>query len=108
MGVRPPSNSDSTPESIEFGIAAVDARLDTADLSFPASIDDVEDQLGDEQIPYDVHGNAVQLSDVLDELDTDHFETSVELMNDLHPHFERYRKRQSRSVVGQVRSLLPF
>ena len=108
MGVRPPSNGDSTPETIEFGIAAVDARLDTADLTFPASKADVESELGDEQIPYDVHGNTVELADILTDVDVEQFESSVELLNELHPHFETYRKQHSRSVVGQVRSLLPF
>lgn len=109
MGVRPPGNDDSDdPESIEFGIAAVDARLRSVDLSFPASREDVERTLGAEQIPYDVHGNAVPLREVLEELPHQTFDSRQELLNALHPAFEEYRKRHSGGIVSQMRSLLPF
>lgn len=109
MGVRPPANGpDDEPESIEFGIAAVDARLKTTDLSFPASSDEVEATLGGSEIPYDVHGNSVSIQTALEDVDTLEFETRQELLNELHPVFETYRERRSNSVLQQVRSLLPF
>lgn len=109
MGVRPPSNDDDDePESVEFGIAAVDARFDRVDLSFPASRDEVDAELGDQQIPYDVHGNTVSLREILADVDRDEFSSRQELLNALHPGFESYRKRHSNTVVQQVRSLLPF
>lgn len=108
MGMRPPSDDNEEPDSIEFGIAAVDARLKKSDLSFPASQDDVATALGSERVPYDIHGNTVPLKDVLEETRMDEFETRQELLNALHPHFEDYRTRHSASVVQQVRSLLPF
>lgn len=109
MGVRPPSNGDDDePESVEFGIAAVDARLKHADLSFPATKDDVAAELGDEKIPYNVHGNDVPLGEMLSEVDAEEFRSRQELLNGLHHPFEEYRQRHSGGVVQQFRSLLPF
>ena len=109
MGVRPPSSGDDDePESIEFGIAAVDARLKDADLTFPASKDDVAAELGHERIPYNVHGNDVALGEMLAEVETEEFRSRQELLNDLHEPFERYRRNNSGGVFEQVRSMLPF
>ena len=108
MGVRPPSSGDDEPESVEFGIAAVDARLKSADLSFPATRDDVAAELGHEQIPYDVHGNDVALGEILAEVDAAEFRSRQELLNELHEPFEEYRRRNSGGVFQQVRSMLPF
>ena len=109
MGVRPPSGGDDDePESVEFGIAAVDARLRGSDLSFPATRDDVAAELGHEQIPYDVHGNTVALGEMLDEIPTAEFRSRQELLNQLHEPFEEYRRNNSGGVFQQVRSMLPF
>ncbi|WP_255168324.1 hypothetical protein [Natrononativus amylolyticus] len=109
MGVRPPSNGDDDePDSIEFGIAAVDAHLRDSDLSFPASRTAVASTLGEKPVPYDVHGNDVALGEILEEVDREEFATRQELLNALHPHFEEYRKRHSGGVVQQLRSFLPF
>jgi len=109
MGVRPPSSGDDdNPDSIEFGIAAVDAHLKDSDLSFPATKDDVRAELGHERIPYDVHGNDVSLGEILEEVPTARFDSRQELLNDLHEPFEAHRRNRSGSVVAQVRSLLPF
>ncbi|SEW10944.1 hypothetical protein [Natrinema salifodinae] len=109
MGVRPPSSGDDEePESIEFGIAAVDVRLKDADLSFPATKADVAAEIGHERIPYDVHGNDVALSQMLEEVPTNEFGSRQELLNELHGPFEEYRRNRSSGVVAQVRSLLPF
>ncbi|MFP8957083.1 hypothetical protein ACLI4Y_10165 [Natrialbaceae archaeon A-CW3] len=109
MGVRPPTNgSDDEPTSIEFGIAAVDATLKRSELSFPASSDDVRAELGDEQIPYDVHGNAILLETALEEVPQTEFESRQELLNALHPVFETYREEHSSGFMQQLRSLFPF
>jgi len=109
MGVRPPSSGDDEePKSVEFGIAAVDARLRDADLSFPATKDDVAAELGHERIPYDVHGNDVALGEMLAEVDTREFRSRQELLNDLHDPFEEYRQANSGGVFQQFRSMLPF
>ncbi|MFC6716943.1 hypothetical protein ACFQGT_16185 [Natrialbaceae archaeon GCM10025810] len=108
MGVRPPSNDDDDPEGIEFGIAAVDARLRRSDLSFPASSDDVAAELGHERVPYEPNGNTVSLGEMLEEVDRNRFESRQELLNALHEPFEEHRRKHSGTVVSQVRSLLPF
>ncbi|ELY52238.1 DUF5789 family protein [Natronolimnohabitans innermongolicus] len=109
MGVRPPSGGDDDePESVEFGIAAVDAKLKRADLSFPASKDDVAAELGHEQVSYDVHGNDVALGEILSEVDTTEFRSRQELLNELHGPFEEYRQNNSGGVFQQMRSMLPF
>ena len=109
MGVRPPQNDDTgTPDTVTFGIAALDGHLDRADLSYPTSSDEVVETLGDPSIPYDVSGNEVQLSEALDELHFDHFDTEQELLNALHPVFEAYRERGPTGVMGRLRALLPF
>ncbi|WP_254769050.1 hypothetical protein [Salinilacihabitans rarus] len=109
MGVRPPTNGDDDATGgIEFGIAAVDALLKRSELSFPASSDDVAAELGHERVPCDAYGNDVSLGEVLAEVDRDRFDSRQQLLNDLHPVFEEYRKRRSGGVVKQVRSLLPF
>ena len=109
MGVRPPSNNDDDkPDSVDFGIAAVDARLRNTDLAFPATKDDVAAELGHENIPYDVHGNDVPLGEMLEETEPDQFGSRQELLNALHEPFEEYRREHSNGVVQQVRSMLPF
>ncbi|THE63277.1 hypothetical protein D8Y22_19125 [Salinadaptatus halalkaliphilus] len=109
MGVRPPSSGDDDePESIEFGIAAVDAKLRESDLSFPATTDDVQAALGHERIPYDVHGNDVALGEMLAEVTTTEFRSRQELLNELHEPFETYRRENSGGVFQQFRSMLPF
>ncbi|AEH37001.1 DUF5789 family protein [Halopiger xanaduensis] len=109
MGVRPPSSGDDDePESIEFGIAAVDAKLRDSDLSFPATKDDVAAELGHERIPYNVHGDDVALGEMLAEVTTQEFRSRQELLNELHQPFEEYRRQNSGGVFQQVRSMLPF
>lgn len=109
MGVRPPQDNDaSEPETIEFGIAAVDARLRESDLDFPASVDAVERTIGDEPVPFDATGSTVTLDVALAETGRESFETRQELMNALHPVFEEYRATRSGSLFGRIRGLLPF
>ena len=109
MGVRPPSNNDGDdPESVEFGIAAVDAQLRYADISFPATKDDVAAELGHKQIAYDVHGNTVALGEMLDRVETGEFRSRQELLNELHDPFEEYRENNSGGMFQQMRSMLPF
>jgi len=109
MGVRPPSDdSDDSPDVIEFGIAALDARLSDADVSFPATKTELRRALGNERVPYDASGHELRLADALDDVDSAEFETEQELLNEIHPVFEHERQRASRSVVAQLRRLVPF
>jgi hypothetical protein len=109
MGVRPPQQGeDDAPETIAFGIAALDEHLDRADLTFPATNEELIGTLDDPAIPYDAKGNEMRLSEALSEVPLSRFETRQELMNRLHPIFESRRERANNSIVGQLRSLLPF
>ncbi|MEF8757957.1 MAG: hypothetical protein V5A33_06945 [Halobacteriales archaeon] len=108
MGVRPPTNDTSEPDAIEFGIAAVDARLDERNLSFPADRETVRSAFSGESIPYDASGSTVAFDTVLDEVDVQRFEDEQEFLNTLHPVFEEYRASRTPSVLQRLRSLFPF
>ncbi len=108
MAVRPPQDDDEEPENLAFGIAALDARLDEADVEWPATDSEVLTALGDPSIPYDASGNEVALADVLDRVPVREYDSETELLNALHPVFEEYRENSTRSVIGQLRALLPF
>ncbi|MEF8901523.1 MAG: hypothetical protein V5A25_09905 [Halovenus sp.] len=108
MGVRPPGNDGENPESIEFGIAALDARLDQLDVTFPIDAESLERAHGDMRIPVDPAGNKIVLSNAISACDRTEFESEQDLLNALHPVFERKRERMSNSIIGQLRSLLPF
>ena len=108
MAVRPPQDDDDEPETLAFGIAALDARLDGADVDWPATGDEVVEALDDPSIPYDATDNSVALSEVLDRVPVRQFDTETELLETLHPVFEEYRENSTRSVIGQLRALLPF
>jgi hypothetical protein len=108
MAVRPPQDDDEDPETLAFGIAALDARLDAADLDWPATDRELLDALDDPSIPYDASGSEVALADVLDRVPVREYDSETELLNALHPVFEEYRENSTRSVIGQLRALLPF
>lgn len=109
MGVRPPQGGDdSAPDTIEFGIAAVNARLDEADLAFPATREEILRSVDDTAVPCDASGSTLDLAKALDELPDDRFDTETELLNQLHPVFEEHRTTTSTSVVGRLRGMLPF
>ena len=106
MAARPPQNTDSEPETIAFGIAAVDEALRDAEILFPADGDDVVRATGDPDIPYDVSGRSVSLSAALEETEQSTFETRREFLNALHPVFEE--KRGSGGIGSWLRSLFTF
>ncbi|WP_435063264.1 hypothetical protein [Halobaculum sp. EA56] len=108
MAARPPQGDTDEPESIEFGIAALDARLDRAGVGFPATTEELIRSLGDTEVPYDAAGNTLELAEVLRELPEERFETERDLLNRLHPIFEDRRRSGAGSLLGRVRALLPF
>lgn len=108
MGVRPPTGDTSEPETVTFGIAALDGRLEEADVEFPATVDDLQQSLGNVMIPYDPAGNEMPLTSALERTNRREFESRQELLNALHPVFEQRRSATSSSVLGQLRTLLPF
>lgn len=108
MGARPPQGETSPPDAIEFGIAAVSARLDDANVTFPATGDNVVRALDDTAIPYDAKGNTLDLSKALEQLHRERFDSKRELLNLLHPVFEERRAAGPGGVVGRLRQMLPF
>ena len=109
MGMRPPPSDDGEePETVTFGIAALDARLEEADVRYPTDARSLVRELGDPQVPYDASGSSVALSEALSETHIERFETEQELLNALHPIFERYRERSAGGILSQLRALLPF
>jgi hypothetical protein len=109
MGVRPPSDDvDDTPEVVEFGIPALAARLESRDVSYPADADELARVHGDLRIPVNATGNEVSLADALERSGRESFESERELLDALHPVFEAERSAVSRSILAQLRGLLPF
>lgn len=109
MGVRPPQqNDDETPQTIAFGIAALDDHLQRSEVTFPVRDVELLEALGNPSIPYDAKGSEIRLSEALDEVQRSKFETRQEFMNVLHPVFEAKREHANNSIVGQIRSILPF
>jgi hypothetical protein len=108
MAARPPQGDSSPPDTIEFGIAAVNARVDETNLTFPATQSEILHAVDDTAVPCDASGSTLDLSQALDELPQSRFETETELLNQLHPVFEEHRKSASTDVVGRLRGILPF
>lgn len=108
MAARPPTGEDDDePEAVTFGIAAVDEELDGADVTFPATASDVLDATGDPDVPYNVSGRTMPLSDALDETAKDSFGSRQELLDALHPVFEDRRQSAGPGIVEWLRGLLP-
>lgn len=108
MGVRPPQNDpDDEPDTVEFGIAALDAHLERADLSFPADAREVVGRLGDPRVDVDPTGNDVALSRVVEAVDRDRFDSRQDLLDALHPEFERLRQSAGGGIFSWVSALLP-
>lgn len=108
MGMRPPADDDEEePAVVAFGIAAVDDRLESVDVSYPVSAGALQEQVGDVAVPYDTRGHRVRLGDVIAECERERFEDEQDLLNALHPVFERHRERGA-GFLERVRRVLPF
>lgn len=107
MAVRPPSGDADEPEAIEFGIAALNARIDEADVEFPATDEEILAALESTAIAYDASGHTIDLAEAFDHVATAEFESETELLDELYPVFEQRRGRAT-SFVDRVRGLLPF
>jgi hypothetical protein len=108
MAARPPQQDTSSPDSVEFGIAALVGHLDHAEMDFPATDEEVVRALGDPEVPYDAAGNTVALSEAMDSLPKRTFDSKSELLDLLHPVFEEYRVSTGGGLLGRLRSILPF
>ena len=109
MGVQPPTDDiDDGPDVVEFGIAALDARISELPVEFPVESQTLASEYGDVSVPVDVAGNELRLDDALSETPRERFENQRELLNALHPVFEKRRENASRSILAQLRALVPF
>lgn len=109
MGVRPPSDDiDDEPDVVEFGIAALDARLESREIGFPIDAETLVDQHGDVSIPVDAAGHETSLAAAVESTDRGRFESEAELLEALHPVFEAKREAVSRSILARLRGLLPI
>lgn len=106
MAVRPPGDG-SDPDHIEFGIAALAARLEETDVEYPATAEEICSAVDNTAVPYDGSGNTLELGEALAEVGTERFETESQLLEEVHPVFER-RRRAGGGVVARIRQLLPF
>ncbi|MUW15447.1 hypothetical protein GJ633_12970 [Halorubrum sp. CBA1125] len=107
MAARPPGGSSSEPEAIEFGIAVLDARIEEAGVSFPATGEEILDAVDDQAIPYDAKGRTIDLADALDQVSREEFENETDFLDALYPVFERER-REARGFLESLRDALPF
>lgn len=104
MGVRPPQDDDDEPDrSIEFGIAALSARLEESDLTYPASGEEIVEALSNPEIPYGPGGGTISLRAAIERCDREQFDSERQLHDALHPVFEE--ERTSSGVVGWLRSI---
>ncbi|MFB6297848.1 MAG: hypothetical protein ABEH56_04945 [Salinirussus sp.] len=109
MGVQPPSDDiDDGPDVVEFGIAALDARTEEMEVSFPIEARRLADRYGDETIPVDAGGNEISLGEAIRDADRREFQSEQDFLNALHPVFEEKRNATSRSILAQLRALVPF
>jgi hypothetical protein len=109
MGVQPPSNDIETdPDVVEFGIAALAASLDSREVDYPVTAERLAREHGDITVPVDAAGHEIRLEEALDKSNAQEFDSEAALLDALHPVFESEREAVSRSVLAQLRGLLPF
>ncbi|KTG30939.1 hypothetical protein [Haloferax profundi] len=108
MAARPPQNETSDPDAIEFGIAALSDDVDAADIDYPADAQTIAQALDHVAVPIDAAGNTVTIDEALDETQKTQFESRRDLLESLHPVFEQFRAKASKSLFGRLRALVPF
>jgi hypothetical protein len=108
MAARPPSNDvDDEPEIVEFGIAALDARIQKREVSFPTTATELASEHGNVQVAVDPSGHEMALGEALQRCDREEFSTRQELLNALHPVFEEKRESGG-GILGRLRALVPL
>jgi len=108
MGVQPPADDTDEPTAIEFGLAALDAKLSEETIDYPATAREVREQAGHIEVPYDSAGHSVTVAEALEMATATRFDSEQELFNALHPAFERKREATANSLLTQLRALVPF
>jgi len=109
MAARPPGGGGSSePDAIEFGIArSTNEQIGKADVSFPATAEEVRHALGDREIPYDGKGRTITLGEALDQVPQSRFENKTEFLDALYPVFDR-KRREGGGLLTSLRDALPF
>ncbi|WP_435099147.1 hypothetical protein [Halorubrum sp. N11] len=107
MAARPPSGGASEPDAIEFGIAVLDEHIDEADVSFPATGEEILDALGNREIPYDANSRTITLEEALDQVPQTRFENETEFLDALYPVFDR-KRQEGVGLLTSLRDALPF
>jgi len=108
MGVQPPADDGEDPTAIEFGIAALDAKLGESDIEYPATAGEIKQRAGHIEVPFDPAGHSITVGEALDDATVKRFESEQDLLNALHPVFERKREATTTSLLTQLRALVPF
>ena len=103
--MRPPRNDSSEPDTLEFGIAALNARIDESGAQFPATAEEVLESVQSTDIPYDGSGNTISLREVLEEVGKSEFDNQTELLNAVHPIFEDKRANAAPGFVERIRNV---
>lgn len=107
--MRPPADGvEEGPDVVEFGIAALAAELEDRDVSFPVTTRELGASHGDLAVPVDAAGHEIRLADALERVDEERFDTQGDLLEALHPVFEAERDTMSRSILAQLRGILPL
>jgi hypothetical protein len=107
MAARPPSNDlDDEPDTVEFGIVALEARIEDRGVSFPISASELDAAHGDLRLAVDPSGTKMSLAAALDRCEQDSFESEQDLLNAMHPVFEE--KRNGSGIIGRLRALVPL
>jgi len=109
MGVQPPSNDiEEGPDVVEFGIAALAARVEDLEIEYPVEAETLVGRYGDIAVPVDAAGTELSVAEAVRKSDCREFDSEQELLNALHPVFEERREATSRSILAQLRALVPF
>lgn len=109
MGVQPPSNDvEEGPDVVEFGIAALAARVDDLGLEYPVEAEALVDRYGEVRVPVDAAGTEISVAEAVRAAGRGEFDSEQDLLNALHPVFEEKREATSRSILAQLRALVPF
>lgn len=105
MAARPPQSNDEPREPAAFGIAAVDDHLSDANVSYPATPDEVATALDDPEVQCGPDGHDVELSTVLDRTGREEFDSRRDMLDELHDAFEAER-HEGGGFIGWLRSLV--
>ncbi|MEF8906681.1 MAG: hypothetical protein V5A13_02365 [Haloarculaceae archaeon] len=109
MGVQPPSNDlEEGPDVVEFGIAALAARVEDLEIEYPVEAEMLVDRYGDIAVPVDAAGTEVSVAEAVRASGRHRFDSEQDLLNALHPVFEEKREATSRNILAQLRALIPF